>query len=65
MSTGKSEINAATLTIKPAGNRINQISKVETIGAKGETNAAINPTIVMGATTGAARMLAIMLIGDR
>ena len=65
MSTGKSDIKAATLTIKPAGNRINQIKRVETIGAKGEINAAINPTMVIGATTGAASKLAMMLIGDR
>ena len=50
--------------MKLAGNRISQISIVEIIGAKGENKAAMKPTIVIGATTGAASMFAMMLIGD-
>ena len=34
-------------------------------GAKGETKAAIKPTIVIGATNGAASRFAKMLIGDK
>jgi len=34
-------------------------------GATGETKAAINPSTVIGATTGAANKLAMMLIGDK
>jgi hypothetical protein len=34
-------------------------------GAKGETKAPIKPTIVIGATNGAASRLAKILIGDK
>ena len=63
--TGKFDAQCAMSAIAPAGKRINQINTEEMNEAKGEKRAAIKPTIVMGATKGAANKLAIMLIGAR
>jgi hypothetical protein len=63
--TGKLDAQCAMSAIAPAGKRINQINTEEMNEAKGEKIAAIKPTIVIGATKGAANKLAIMLIGAR
>ena len=60
--TGKLDAHCAMSAIAPAGKRINQINTEEMNEAKGEKRAAIKPTIVMGATKGAANKLAIILI---
>ena len=51
--------------INPAGIRITATKATVRNGATGDTNAAINPKIVMGATKGAASRFATMLIGDK
>ena len=63
MKTGKVELQAATQAIHVAKGLIKKMRKPDSAGANGEISAAINPTIVIGATTGAASTLATMLMG--
>ena len=61
---GSSEITAAIHATQAAKGLTTQIKSPDIHGAKGERTPAINPITVTGATAGAAKTLATMLIGE-
>ena len=63
--TRKPDAQSATVAIHQAIGLTRLTNNMDICGAIGEINAAIKPTIVIGATAGAASKLATMLIGDR
>jgi hypothetical protein len=63
VKTGNEELHDATNAIHDAKGLIKRMRKLDTAGRNGEISAAMNPTIVMGATTGAAKIFAITDIG--
>ena len=61
---GKPAVQCAITAIHAASGFTRVTSRADNHGAAGEISAAINPTIVIGATAGAANKLATMLIGE-
>jgi hypothetical protein len=61
---GSSEITDAIHATQPANGLTTQIKSPDTDGAMGERTPATKPIIVTGATAGAAKTLARMLIGE-